>query len=48
MLAIGTLKGSCQFRLFNDMSKDCCVDVNLEPAVNYLGLSFRDKFGARL
>jgi hypothetical protein len=28
----GRPEGSCQLHLSSDMSKVCCVDVNLEPA----------------
>src|SRR5882757_2402217 len=48
IFAISRPEGSCQLHLSNHMSKICCVDVNLEPAVHYPGLSFRDKIGARL
>jgi len=48
MFAIGVLKDSCKFHLSNDTFKVCCVNVNLEPTVDHLKLSVRDKFGARL
>jgi hypothetical protein len=48
MLVICILEGSCQLHLFENMSKVCFVDVNLDPAVNDPGPSFRDKFGAEL
>jgi hypothetical protein len=39
IFAIGILEGSCQFHLSNNISKVCYINVNLEPAINYPGLS---------